>query len=141
MTNRDIETKLTTHATTAGITRLIYGWGAESNYYRDGVYPIIVVVPINLPLKIRADDVDAVTAETEVWVIDKWAREDAGTTERTEVWDNCNTKAVAFFQAVNGSDDFLIKTTGGIPVENYPDGLNTDQVVGVKYSATITVYC
>ena len=139
MTYRNLETKLNTHATTAGISTYIYGYLDEvAADTREGVYPCMVINPISRPLKTRTKD-DWVLADVDVYIMNSWKRED--TTTRTQVWDGIDTKMLAFVAAVNASNDFTVLNVGAVDSEVYPFGLNVDSVVAIKYTLKLKIWC
>lgn len=138
MTHANLKSKLNAHATTAGITLFHYGYLDEfDSDNREGVYPAMVIIPINRPLKRSVDE--QVQAEVEVYIMASYTRE--GATSRETAWDSCDTKMISFVTAVNGSSDFTIIDSNSIKSELYPFGLSTDSVVAVKYTFNMNIHC
>lgn len=139
MTHANIKSKLATLATTAGLSFFHYGYLDEFDAdNRDGVYPSLIVIPVNRPLKTRTKD-EFVLVEMEFFILNNWLRENA--TSREAVWDSCDTKALAFLQALDAGEDFQTLTPASIASEVFSHGLSTDNVIGVKYTATIKIFC
>ena len=107
MTLTSLKNKLETASTTAGITEFLFGYLDEfDEQNRAGVYPAMVVIPPNYPLKTRTKD-EQVQASIEIYVMNSYSREGAST--RESAWDICDTKMLLFIEAIQLSSDFNIK--------------------------------
>ena len=139
MNYRSLETKLNTHATTAGISKYLFGYlpNADADN-RAGTYPFMIVIPVYKPLKVESSQ-EYVDVKLEVYILDNWKREDTAT--RTQTWDLIDAKMLAFVTAVNASSDLEVRTTPVVDGEIFPFGLSTDSVIAIRYDLNLRVWC
>ena len=145
-----INTKLTTHATSAG-AMFLYGYLTDIHLLIKDNFPIIQVLPIKIRDSLQYEEEVLQQFETYVHYIyerDKTSiqnknskdRQDVILEDRNTAWDNANVVLKNFIKYVN-NDSNLQVINNELNPELITEGLNLENTIALKVILSIRVNC
>ena len=138
MNYQTLKTYFTTACTASSITNFEFGFLYEINFDRDVSYPMAVLIPLPYPIAMRSKEF--VDMDVEFWLLDEWDR-DTNTDAREKVWDAIRTLGVTVLTLINANAKLQILDVDNIGAEPFGLGQSVDEVIAIKYTFKLRLYC
>ena len=138
MNYQTLKSYFTTACTASSITNFEFGFLYEINFDRDVSYPMAVLIPLPYPISMRSKEF--VDMDVEFWILNKWDR-DTNTDAREKVWDAIRTLGVTVLTLINANAKLQILDVDNIGAEPFGLGQSVDEVIAIKYTFKLRLYC
>ena len=140
MTYTDLKSKLSTHATTAGVSTYLFGYIEELNTQIEKVkadlYPVLLVIP---PKWVYNDRADYFKTELTFYIVNDYTKALRAEATQEGTWDYIGTIAEAFITAVN--TDASLQVISVCNSEPYPEGITVNDDLGAQFTLTLKIIC
>lgn len=143
----NLNTKLTTHASTAGANKFIMGYIEDVHELRDQhktYYPIIMVIPPKLN-EVHNTEIEERPVVLDITVFYEFNRNELDfsqdyVVQRIAKWKLANDIGIAFIQALDGDINIII-LDDQFETEYIPEGTTMENTVAVNYKINAKISC